>query len=249
MIYISIPVRDEERTIGVLLWKVRKVMAAFGRPYEVVVLDDASGDSTPQVLARYDGVLPLHVIRSEKPLGYGSAVELLLREIVSRSSYPKRDIAITLQGDFTEDPQDLVGMVKTIEGGADLVVGSPFLDGRGVPASHRVSRWLAPLVLGKAFRGAPVKDPLSGFRAYRVIVLKKAVQGLDEGRSLVAADGWGANLELLFKVAPYARRIAEAPITADFLRRERTSRFRALPSLYGLLGLRRTVWPSSQESS
>ena len=244
MIYISIPVRDEERTIGVLLWKVRKVMAAFGRPYEVVVLDDASTDRTPQVLAGYDGVLPLHVIRSEKPLGYGAAVERLLGAIVARCPYPKRDVAITLQGDFTEDPQDLVGMVKTIEGGADLVVGIRLPHGRGVPASHRVSRWLAPLVLGKAFRGAPVRDPLSGFRAYRVIVLKKALRALDEGRNLVAADGWGANLELLSRAAPHARRIAEAPIAANFLRRERASRFRALPSLRGLVGLRRIVWPS-----
>ena len=245
MIYISIPVRDEERTIGVLLWKVRKVMAAFGRPYEVMVLDDASTDRTPQVLAAYDGVLPLHVIRSEKPLGYGAAVERLLGAIVARSPYPKRDVAITLQGDFTEDPQDLVGMVKTIEGGADLVVGIRLPHGRGVPASHRVSRWLAPLVLGKAFRGAPVRDPLSGFRAYRVIVLKKALREQDEGRNLVAPDGWSANLELLSRVAPHARQIAEAPIAGNFLWRERASRFQALSSLRGLVGLRRIVWPSS----
>ena len=61
MVFITIPARDEERTIGVLLWKLRKVMAEFNRPYEVIVLDDASRDGTPEVLERYRGLLPLHV--------------------------------------------------------------------------------------------------------------------------------------------------------------------------------------------
>ncbi len=224
-------------------------MAAFGRPYEVVVLDDASTDRTAEVLAGYDGVLPLHVIRSDEPLGYGLAVERLVRTVVHRSPYPKRDVAVTLQGDFTEDPQDLVMMVKTIEGGADVVAGSLLSHGKGIPPALRISRWVAPLILGKALRDAPVRDPLSGYRAYRVIVLKKALRGLEEGRRLVATEGWGANLELLLRAAPHARRIEEAPFTVGCLRRARASRFRAFPTLKGLVGLRRTSWPSPQGPS
>ena len=249
MIYVTIPARNEERTIGVLLWKLRKVMAEFGRPYEVVVLDDASTDRTPEVLASYVRVLPIHVIQSNQRLGYGPAMERLLRAVVERSSYPKRDVAITLQGDFSEDPADLVPMVKTIEGGADLVASRLAPGSRGFPASYKLSRLLAPLVLGGAFRGAPVEDPLSGFRAYRVIVLKKAFRGLGKGRHLVVSAGWGANLELLSKAAPHARRIEEAPIAVTAPPPERPSRFRALPSLRALVGLRGTTWPASQEPS
>ncbi len=249
MIYISVPVRNEGRTLGVLLWKIRKVMAEFGRPYEVVVLDDASTDETERVLARYKGVLPLHVIHSPKPLGYGPAVERLLRAVVAGSPYPKRDVAVCLQGDFTEDPRDLVAMVKTIEGGADLVAGIRSSHGRRAATSLRLSRRLAPFVLGAAFRQAPVADPLSGFRAYRVIVLKKAFRTLKEGQSLVSSKGWGANLELLSGAAPHARRIEEAPFSANPVQRERPSRFRAVPSLRGLLPLRRTNWPSVQGPS
>ena len=74
MIYICIPAHDEARTIGVLLWKIRKVMAEFGRDYQIRVLDDASTDGSDSVLARYRGVLPLRVRRSKERLGYSAAL-------------------------------------------------------------------------------------------------------------------------------------------------------------------------------
>ena len=45
MIYVCIPAHNEASTIGVLLWKIRKVMLEFGREYEVLILDDASTDA------------------------------------------------------------------------------------------------------------------------------------------------------------------------------------------------------------
>jgi glycosyltransferase involved in cell wall biosynthesis len=83
VIHICIPVHDEAATIGILLWKIRKVMAEFGRDYEIVVLDDASTDGTAEVLERYRRVLPLRVERSGTRLGYGAATERLLRDVPS----------------------------------------------------------------------------------------------------------------------------------------------------------------------
>ena len=62
LIYVCIPVHDEARTVGVLLWKVRKVLAELQRDYEILVLDDASTDDTPATLGRYRKVLPLMVL-------------------------------------------------------------------------------------------------------------------------------------------------------------------------------------------
>ncbi len=244
MVFITIPARDEERTIGVLLWKLRKVMAEFNRPYEVIVLDDASRDGTPEVLERYRGLLPLHVIRPERALGYGAAVSGLLTEVVKRSSYPKRDVAVTLQADFSEDPGDLVPMVKAIEGGSDVVAGLPPAGRAALPLPRRLSKAAAPLILGRAFARAPVTDPLGGYRAYRVVVLKKALREAEEGRPLASSDGWGANLEILSRTAPHARRIDEAPCTGGLSIGGRESRFRALGSLMGLVNLRGTPWPA-----
>jgi glycosyltransferase involved in cell wall biosynthesis len=249
LIYITIPVHDEEKTIGVLLWKLRKVMADFGRDYRILVLDDASVDGTASVAERYGAYVPLTLVRSRERLGHGRALERLLRDAVEFAPYPKRDIVVTLQGDFTEDPDDLVPLVKAIEGGADLVSGSLDSTRERPPFPVRFARRLAWLVLGRAARSAPVADPLSGLRAYRVVVLKKALRELAEGEPLLSGDGWSAHVELLSRTAPHARRIEEVPYQVRYAHRERPSRFRVLPALQGLVPLRRTAWTLREEAA
>jgi glycosyltransferase involved in cell wall biosynthesis len=243
VIFIAIPVHNEERTIGLLIWKVRQVMGGFRRDYEVIVLDDGSTDGTQATLERYRRRLPLRILRSDTHKGYAGTVEKLLREAVDRSEYPKRDIVITLQGDFTEDPAHLVDMVKRIEGGADLVGGKTIVDKELVPFPVRFVRGAARLLLGRTARKAPVSDPLSSFRAYRVVVLKKALREVPEGRTLLTAEGWGANLELLVKTAPHARRIEESAYSMKVFERPRESRFSPMPYLKTVLPMRGAKWP------
>ncbi len=243
MIYVCIPAHNEERTIGVLLWKIRKVMLEFGRDYEVLVLDDASTDGTAEVLARYRRVLPLRVLEEERRAGYPSAVQRLLREALDRTSYPKRDAAVLLQADFTESPDSIVPLIKALEGGADIVAGVVEKNGCPAPRAARMARRIAPWVLGRAFGGAPVSDPLSGFRAYRLIVLKKALAEY-RGRPFLTTDGWASNVELLGLVAPHARRIVEAPLTLRYDGSGRPSRLSAVRTLRGLLRVRREKWES-----
>ena len=245
MIYVCIPAHDEAETVGVLLWKIRKVMADFGRDYEILVLDDASTDDTAAVLARYDGFLPLTVLRTDAPIGYGAAVERLLREVAERAPYPKRDCAVVLQADFSEDPEDLVGLVKTLEGGADIVAGAVDGEHDGAPRSMHVVRWLAPRLLGPAQRAAPVEDLLTGLRVYRVIVLKKAFRDAD-GPVVTRPDRWSANVELLQALAPHARRIEEEEVAIRYDLMTRPSRFQWFRTLRDLLGLRRAEWSAGE---
>lgn len=243
MIYVCIPAHNEERTIGVLLWKIRKVMREFGRDYEVLVLDDASTDETAKVLDRYRRVLPLRVLKEEHRAGYPSAVQRLLWEVLDRTSYPKRDVAVLLQADFSESPDYIVPLLKALEGGADIVAGVVEQNGLPAPRAVRVARRMAPWVLGRAYGGAPVSDPLSGFRAYRLIVLKKALAEF-RGGPFLETDGWASNVELLGLVAPHARRIAEAPLTLRYDVAARPSRLSAVRTLRGLLRVRRERWES-----
>ena len=243
MIYVCIPAHNEERTIGVLLWKIRKVMREFGRDYEVLVLDDASTDETAKVLDRYRRVLPLRVLKEEHRAGYPSAVQRLLWEALDRTSYPKRDAAVLLHADFSESPDYLVPLLKALEGGADIVAGVVEQNGLPAPRAVRVARRMAPWVLGRAYGGAPVSDPLSGFRAYRLIVLKKALAEF-RGRPFLETDGWASNVELLGLVAPHARRIAEAPLTLRYYVAARPARLSAVRTLRGLLRVRRERWES-----
>jgi dolichol-phosphate mannosyltransferase len=225
VIYICIPALDEAPTVGVLLWKVRQVMGEFGRDYHLIVLDDGSTDATAEVLEPYARVLPLTVLRNERPGGYAAAVDRLLREAVARSTHPKRDVAVLLQGDFSESPDDVPALVRKIEGGAD-VVGTT-VAGVDVERS-RAERWVRrglPWVLASRALPREIRDPLSGFRAYRVAVLKRAVAAT-EGRPLVSRPGWAANVELLLAVAPHVRRADAAEVSLRYTRRERPTRFR-----------------------
>lgn len=241
VIYVCIPTHNEATTIGVLLWKTRKVLDEFDRPFQVVVHDDASTDDTPEVLERYGRTLPLTVLRSESRIGYGASVERLLRHVQDVAPYPKRDCAVVMQGDFTEDPTDIVPLVKALEGGADIVAGQVTGEHDTMPPAVKLVRWVAASLLRGVVARAPVSDPLAGLRVYRIIVLKKALRDRPEDDPLILTDGWAANVELLGKLAPHARRIAEAPLDIRYDLRMRPSRFKPGRTLLALARLR-GIW-------
>src|SRR5436853_6703096 len=70
MIYVCVPVHNEARTAGLVLWKVRQVFTAFPREYQLLVLDDASTDDTREVLASYAKVLPMTIVTHRERRGY-----------------------------------------------------------------------------------------------------------------------------------------------------------------------------------
>lgn len=241
MIYVCVPTHNEASTIGVLLWKTRNVLGAFDRDYRLVVHDDASTDETPEVLQRYRRSLPLTILRSEERIGYGRSVERLLRHVRDESAYPKRDCAVVIQADFTESPDDIVSLVKVLEGGADIVAGIPE-ERRDESQGIRMVRWAARRFLRRLMGGSPVSDPFAGLRAYRLIVIKKALRDIAEGEALIDSDGWAANVELLGRLVPHARRIAEAPLHLRYDLHARPSRFRPWKTFLELAKLPASIW-------
>jgi glycosyltransferase involved in cell wall biosynthesis len=243
MIFVCIPTHNEAATVGVLMWKVRKVLSEMDRPFTLVVHDDASTDDTAQVLGRYKRTLPLHILRSKDQIGYGRSVETLLRYVQAEAPYPKRDCAVVMQADFTEDPQDMVPLVKLIEGGADIVAGCVSATKGPLPKGAKTVRWATERLLKRSVGKAPVSDPLGGLRAYRVIVLKKALR--DRPTPLITSDGWAANVELLGRLAPHARRITEAPLAMRYDLQMRPSRFKPVRTLWSLARLRASLWAAA----
>ena len=233
LIYICIPAYDEAPTIGLLLWKIRRVMDDFRRDYELLVLDDASTDGTQDVLAPYSRVLPLTILTSTERQGYAASVERLLRESVARATHPRRDLAIILQADFSDAPEEIPALIKRMEGGADLVTTSVAAVPTGEPRAIQWLRRGVPWLLRRAPLPEGMGDPLSGFRAYRIAVLKKALSEF-EGVPLFTTEGWAANLELLLAVAPHTRRAEVSEIASRSHRRQRETRVRPWPTFLQL---------------
>ena len=247
MVYICIPTYNEERTIGVVLWKIRQVMSEFERDYQVLVVDDGSTDGTGSVMEPYARIMPLHVRRHDRREGYAPSLEALLREAAERSTYPKRDIVVTLQGDFTDEPDDIATLVKRIEGGADIVTGRVHLVAKEVPRTLRWSRRAWHHLLRRLHRIDEEGDVLSGFRAYRVIAVRKALSTAGTAPLLTSA-GWAANAELLTKVLPHSRRTEAVDVQVRYGRRQRASRFRPVQTSVDLFRLVRGA-PARRESA
>lgn len=235
MIYFCIPALNEERTVGVVLWKLRQVMTELQRDFQIVVVDDASTDASQEVLSPYVRVLPLTLIRNEQQLGYAASLEIALREAVRRSPYPKRDAIITLQADFTEDPDQVPALIKRIEAGADLVTSEPRFDDGTPPNVRRARRFFRWLVRGREW--AQLADPFSGLRAYRVMTIKRAIETRGSAR-LLSWEGVGANAELLAQSIPHSRRNDTIESDVHYKRLQRPSRFRFLSTLSQVLGVR-----------
>jgi len=218
MIYVCVPVYDEARTVGLVLWKVRQVFTTFPREYQLLVLDDGSTDGTGEVLASYAKVLPMTVVTQRERRGYARSLEQLLRLALQRTDRPKRDCAITLHADFVHSPESMGEMVKRLESGADLVVAEQ-LEQRGrPPRALGFARRLTPRLL----RIPGVRDTVSGFFALRLIVLRQALRR--DSATLLETDGWCANAELLARLAPHARRVDGIPAAARYDLVQRPSR-------------------------
>src|SRR2546428_2570635 len=206
MIYVCVPVHNEARTAGLVLWKVRQVFTAFPREYELLVLDDASTDDTREVLASYAKVLPMTIVTHRERRGYARSLEELLRLALQRTDRPKRDCAITLHADFVHAPETMEEMVKRLESGADLVVAEQDQT-MGARWPERWARQWAPRLLRV---GGGIKDSISGFVALRLIVLRQATRGGGKA-PLLTTEGWAANAELLARLGAFARRVEIVP--------------------------------------
>ena len=220
MIYVCVPVHNEARTAGLVLWKVRQVFTAFPREYQLLVLDDASTDDTHEVLASYAKVLPMTIVTHRERRGYARSLEELLRLALQRTDRPKRDCAITLHADFVHSPESMEDMVKHLESGADLVVAE-LVEQRGqVSRALGLARHWTPRLL----RVAGLRDTVSGFLALRLIVLRQALRR-DTPRFL-QTEGWCASAELVARLAPHARRLDAVPAAARYDLVQRPSRVR-----------------------
>lgn len=196
-----IPVFNEQEAIQNVLSDIPGHLEA-----DVVVVDNGSTDRTVE-LARRKGARIVH----ERRRGYGWAC------LAGIAALHKPDIVVFLDGDYSDYPDEMTGLVKPIVGGrADLVIGSRILGNREAGAllpQARFGNWLATWLIRRLF-GACFTD-LGPFRAVTYpALLQLEMQDRTFGWT-VEMQVKAARLKLRFLEVPvsYRRRIGVSKIT------------------------------------
>jgi len=111
-ISVIIPAYREEKVIGGVVEKVRRVMEATGKTHEILVVDDGSDDETAAA-ARNVGA---NVISHPYNIGNGAAVKTGIR-------HAKGAILVMMDGDGQHNPEDITQLLEKIDK-YDMVVGA-----------------------------------------------------------------------------------------------------------------------------
>jgi len=203
LVVAVIPAFNEEKTVAKVILQAKKYVDI------VVVCDDGSTDMTAEIAES----LGVSVLRHPKNMGKGVALKTTLEHLKQLSP----DVVVTLDADGQHDPDGIPRLLEPIiEGKADLVIGSRYVEGSetDAPLYRRLGLKLINLVSRGSSRGV-VRDTQSGFRAYSVKVLDLMQQ--------CEAEGYGIETEQLAVTVENGLRVVEVPITVRYKGLEKTS--------------------------
>jgi len=157
---VVIPCLNEERTVGDVVARVPRDIPGI-RSVEVLVLDDGSTDATSD-RARAAGA---EVLRQPQNHGLGATFKLA----VSAALEKRVDVMVQIDGDGQFDPGDIPVLIEPIiNGGANMVTASRFLDPELEPEMPWVKRWgnRGVAFIVRLLTGRRYHDVSCGFRAF-----------------------------------------------------------------------------------
>jgi glycosyltransferase involved in cell wall biosynthesis len=189
-----IPAYNEELTIGSLVLLTNLMVT------KTIVIDDGSLDKTGQIAS----LAGADVIRIGKNQGKANAVMSGLHQ--AREMCP--DVVVMLDADGQHDTAEIPKVIKPIlEGKADLVIGSRFLETENkVPKYRRIGQKSLDYAqnIGSTFK---TTDSQSGFRA----LSKKSLENLD-----FYSEGYNIESDMIRYFYERGLTIIEVPISVRY---------------------------------
>jgi dolichol-phosphate mannosyltransferase len=200
---IILPTYNESQNIVRMLDSIAETLPA-DTAAEIIVVDDNSPDGTADIAICHaknilnNRKLHIEVIRREAKLGLSSAI---LAGVQSATG----DIILAMDGDFSHPPQIIPHIIEALlDSNYDIVVASRYVSGGSIvgwPFKRRLMSRGATKIAQYGL-GIEVKDPVSGFFAFR----RHIIQG-------VKFDALGYKMLLEILVKARGARVKELPYT------------------------------------
>jgi dolichol-phosphate mannosyltransferase len=201
-LWLVLPTYDEAANLAALVAAVRERLPADSR---ILIVDDSSPDGTGEIAERlaaeHDDVSALHRGRKQ---GLGPAYVAGFREALAGGA----GLVAQMDADFSHDPGDLPRLLAAAQG-ADLVLGSRYVDGGGVadwgPTRRLISR--GGSAYARAMLGVGIRDLTGGFKVFRRAVLE-AIE-----LEAIPSLGYAFQVETTYRAIRAGFRVVEVPIT------------------------------------
>jgi len=171
----------------------------------VLVIDDSSPDGTGELAdalsAERDWVTVLYRPRKE---GLGLAYLAGFREVLRGDA----EYVLEMDADLSHDPAVVPRLIEACVNGADLALGSRYVEGGGTENWGRGRRFVSAggSFYARTLLGVPIRDLTGGFKCFRREVLETI--DLDA----VHSKGYAFQIELTYRTLRAGFTVVEVPI-------------------------------------
>lgn len=196
---ICLPTYNERENLP----RVLDALEPFGA--EVLVIDDNSpdgtGDLADRLAAARDWVSVLHRERKE---GLGPAYLAGFRRALSGDA----EYVLEMDADLSHDPEAVPRLIEACVNGADVALGSRYVEGGGTENWGRGRRLVSAggSLYARTLLGVDIHDLTGGFKCFRRAVLEQ----IDLGA--VTSKGYAFQIELTYRALRAGFRVVEVPI-------------------------------------
>ena len=236
MIYFLMPAYNEETEIDSRLRNIGTLMAQKGLSFEIWVVNDGSRDRTVEIIEEVSKGIPVHMIHHQVNRGIGAAFLSGLKELVK--IVRDEDIVITLDADNTHNLKTVEFMIKKIDEGYEVVIGSCFTTGGmmiGVPMLRYLLSYFSNFAYRLLFHVKGIRTYTGFYRAHSGAAIKAAFERF--GDRLIEVNGFAGMAEMLVKFRQIPLFLTEVPMIIRYDLKGRASKMRILVTLREHLGV------------
>ena len=196
---VCLPTYNERENLEAMV----QALAPLG--LRVLVVDDNSPDGTGEIADRLAGELDfVSVLHRDRKEGLGPAYLAGFRRALADGA----EYVLEMDCDFSHDPKDVPRLLAACEAGADLALGSRYVEGGGT-ANWGVGRRLVSFggsFYARALLGVGIRDLTGGFKCYR----RRVLETLD--LDAIHSKGYAFQIETTYRTLRRGFRVVEVPI-------------------------------------